>query len=95
MNKIEAKAILVEEISKLRKLSYTDLSKRIDKNETFEIVGKSGVKYQLEIQYMWDSQNKPNNNLRVWVNIDDGGWRAFIPMTECFIISPEGKFIGE
>lgn len=93
MNKIEAKEILAEQISKLRKLSYADLSKRIDKVETFEVVGKSGVKYQLEIQFMWDA--KPNNNLRVWVNIDDCGLRAFFPMTECFIISPEGKFIGE
>jgi len=95
MNKIEAKEVAREEINKPRKLSYADLSKRIDKVETFEVVGKSGVKYQLEIQYMWDDPKQPNGNVRVWVNIDDGGWRAFKPMSECFIISSEGKFIGE
>jgi hypothetical protein len=93
MNEIEATEILAEQIRKLKAFSYDDLCKRIDKEETFEVIGMSGVKYQLEFQFMWD--DKPNNNLRVWVNIDDFGPRVYFPMTKCFIISPKGKFIGE
>jgi hypothetical protein len=27
--------------------------------------------------------------------IDDGGWRAFIPLSADFIMAPEGRFVGE
>jgi hypothetical protein len=29
------------------------------------------------------------------VSIDDGGLRAFYPITEDFIMSPSGAFVGE
>jgi hypothetical protein len=29
------------------------------------------------------------------VSIDDGGWRAFLPWTDSFIIAPDGSFVGE
>jgi len=29
------------------------------------------------------------------VSIDDGGWRAFFPTTESFIMAPNGSFVGE
>jgi len=95
MNKIEADEILSEQINKLRKLSYLELSRFTDvKNiETPEITGKSETKYQLEIQAIWD--DKPKGNLRVMVSIDDGGWRAFAPLTDDFIITPNGYFVGE
>ena len=38
---------------------------------------------------------KPDNNIRVSVSIDDGGLRAFFPMTDDFIMSPSGAFVGE
>jgi hypothetical protein len=28
-------------------------------------------------------------------SIDDGGWRAFAPLTRSFIKSPDGTFVGE
>jgi hypothetical protein len=27
--------------------------------------------------------------------VDDGGWRAFFPLTACFLMNPDGQFIGE
>ena len=29
------------------------------------------------------------------VHVDDGGLRAFVPLTEDFIMAPDGSFIGE
>ena len=95
MNKIEAKQIMSEQIKELRKLSYSELCKLIDKKNkrTLEIVGKSGTKYQVEIQAFWD--NKPGQDVRVSVAIDDGGWRAWFPTTNDFIVAPSGEFVGE
>jgi len=36
---------------------------------------------------VWDAQE--NGPLRVIVSIDDGGWRAFAPLTGDDLISPE------
>lgn len=38
---------------------------------------------------------KHSRDLRVFLSIDDGGWRAFHPLTEDFIISPDGGFVDE
>jgi hypothetical protein len=27
--------------------------------------------------------------------IDDYGWRAFVPLTDDFIMAPNGSFVGE
>ena len=93
MDKIEAKKLLVTELEKWRSKTYKDLIKKIDKPETFEIFGENQTKYQIEIQVFWDA--KPNENIRVIGSIDDGGWRAFIPISDDFILSPEGKFVAE
>ena len=62
--------------------------------ETLEVMGESESKYQFEIQVIWD--NKPGGNLRVIVSIDDSSiWRAISPLSEDFIIAPDGSFIGE
>jgi hypothetical protein len=41
----------------------------------------------------WD--DKKLGNLRVCGSIDDGGLRAFFPVTDSFIIAPDGRFIDE
>ncbi len=93
MDKTEANEIINNEIKDLRKKPYNDLAKIIDSGITKEVKGKSRKLYQLEIQAFWD--DKKGENLRVSIAIDDGGWRAFIPITNDFIISPNGEFIGE
>ena len=61
--------------------------------ETREVVVASGTRYQLEIQFFWD--DKTDGNVRVLGSIDDGGIRAFLPATDSFILTPEGRFVGE
>lgn len=60
---------------------------------TGECIGPSGKTYQIEIQAFWDGREK--DNIRVMGSIDDGGWRAFCPLSEDFIKSPSDEFIGE
>jgi hypothetical protein len=94
MDKVEAKALLAGEIEKLRARPYSELVERLlDKQETFEVIGASGVRYHIELQGFWDEEQA--GNLRVLGAIDDGGWHAFVPLTDDFILAPGGSFVGE
>lgn len=78
----------------LRAEPYAALVNRLlDSQDTFEVVGPSGTRYQVEVMAFWDS--KKLRHLRVMVNIDDGGMRAFHPLTTDFIMAPDGQFVGE
>ncbi|MFY9609236.1 MAG: hypothetical protein WAU45_11565 [Blastocatellia bacterium] len=93
MNEIEARSILEQELSRFRRRSYSELLFLIDDIETFERASPSGVTYQLEMQAIFDDESQ--RNLRVIGTIDDGGWRAWKPLGDDFIISPDGTFVGE
>jgi hypothetical protein len=93
MDKIEAKALLASELRKYRSRSYGELHARIGSQDTFDSFAPSGTRYQIEVQFFWDGQ--PNGNIRVMGSIDDGGWRAILPLTDSFILSWNGQFIGE
>lgn len=93
MNKAEAHAILAEGLAKLRKLSYGELKTRIDTVDTQEVTGPSGAWYQLEYQTVWDGEAE--GNIRVLGSIDDGGVRAWFPMSDSFIKSPDDSFVDE
>lgn len=94
MDRREAETILAAELAQLRTESYGALVQRLlDKQETPERIGASGTRYQLELQAFWDGE--PHADLRVIGSIDDGGWRAFVPLTDSFIRSPDGGFVGE
>ena len=60
---------------------------------SFEVEAESGTWYQGGIQVFWD--DKPDGAIRVMASIDDGGWRAFVPLTDDFILAPDGTFVGE
>ena len=93
MDKEEAKTILANELEIYRQRSYEDLLYLLNTQDTAEIKATSGVIYQLEFQAMWD--DKKGGNLRVMGAIDDGGFRAFVPLTDGFILAPDGSFVGE
>jgi hypothetical protein len=97
MDEAEARVILQAEIDKLRGLPYERLQNRLlDEVEALEVSGPSGAEYQLEVQAMWDDPRSKGGNLRVIASIDDGrGWRAFSPLTDSFIMTPDGSFVGE
>jgi hypothetical protein len=93
VDKVEARAVLARELESYRSRAYTDLVGLIGNEVNTEVRGESGVVYQVEIQALWES-GKPGD-LRVCGSIDDGGWRAFLPLTDDFILAPDGSFLGE
>jgi hypothetical protein len=94
MDKVEARAILLQELSHYRERSYDDLLAMVDSSETFQRDSPSGTPYQIQMQVFFDDESQ--RNLRIMGAIDDGGLRAFIkPLCEDFILAPDGSFIGE
>ena len=95
MDKKEAKSILSEYLSGYRSRSYAELAALAlaGQGQTREVVLPSGSRYQLEVQFFWD--DGPDGDVRVLGSIDDGGIRAFIPITDDFILTPDGRFVGE
>lgn len=87
MNKSEAQNVLGDQLARFRQRSYADLVPLVESShvEDFEVRGTSGTKYQVEVQFFWD--DKPRGVIRVVGSIDDGGIRAFIPLTQTFLVS--------
>ena len=93
MDKAEAQSLLSQELSRYRVLPYAELFSLIDHSETVERTAPSGVNYQIEMQVFVDEM--PLQTLLVMGSIDDGGWRAFSPLSDSFILCPDGSFVGE
>jgi hypothetical protein len=93
MNKDIALTLIGAELRRLRQLAYSELIKLLRKPETKQVVGGDGKSYQLEIEVIWDSAN--GKDVKVIVAADDGGWRAFKPLTGDLIIRPDGSFVRE
>lgn len=93
MDKAEALEVLPKEIARYRKRSYAELAGLVGNVDACEVKAASGAAYQIEIQVYWDS--KKGGDLRVIGGVDDGGWRAFAPLTDDFILNAEGEFIDE
>lgn len=95
MDRKEALDVLALEMARWRTLSWQELKDRVGsaEPETLEVRGPSGTTYQLEIEAFWD--DKSDDVIRVLGCVDDGGVRAFFPLTECFLLSPDGVFIDE
>lgn len=94
MDKREAAALLETELESWRQLPYADLADLIGRESaTREVGGGTKDRYQLVIEVFWDA--KPGGALRVLGAIDDGGLRAFVPLTDSFIMAPDGSFVGE
>jgi len=93
MNAQEARAILHEVLNRYRLHTYAELVTLVGHQETFEVSGDSGAIYQIEIQAVWE--DKTRHAIRVLGAIDDGGVRAFMPLSDDFIITTDGEFVGE
>ena len=94
MDKHEAALVAEAKLDELRRRSYDALvSDYLGRPENQELIAGSGAEYQLEVEGFWDDRRK--QHLRVVVAVDDGGWRAFVPLTRSFIIAPDGVFVGE
>ena len=94
MNKEEAKKIIQAELEHFRAKPYAELIQMIGAGPiTGERIGPSGQWYQIEVEAFWDGQ--PDGDIRVLGSIDDGGLRAFSPLSDDFIKSPSDQFVGE
>jgi hypothetical protein len=93
MDENEAKKILTEQLERYRERSHSELTQLIGQPQTFTVMGGSGTEYGLEFEAVWDHQ--PGRDLRVMGSIDDGGWRAFRPLTDDFIMRNDGSFVAE
>jgi hypothetical protein len=93
MDERVARALLDQEIQPLRELSYAALVALIDQPVHRDVLGPDGKTYLLEVNVHWD--HKPGGDVRVFVMVDDGGWRFWHPLGEDFIKSPSGEFVGE
>ena len=91
MNKDEAKAILSDQLKSFATRSYTEPSAFIDKPVDVEIAGSFGTKDGIEINVFFDS--KPGEDLRIIGSIDDGGWRAIVPLSDTLIMNPDGHLV--
>jgi hypothetical protein len=94
MDDKEAAALLEAELAHLRTEPYSALVARMSAGSiNCERVTECGVRYQVQIQIFWDG--RPNKDIRVIGAIDDGGWRAFVPLSRDFIKAPDDSFVGE
>jgi hypothetical protein len=93
MDNREATALLRDHLAAYRRRSYHDLVALLDMPQVAELRGPSGATYQLEVMVHWD--DRPGGALRVLGSVDNGGWRALKPLTDDFILAPNGTFVGE
>jgi hypothetical protein len=85
MNRAEAKAILLRRLVVERRKPYAWHANRVGETASDEVVGRSGVTYQVKLIWTWDSQ--PGGDVRVLGSIDDGGWRAWCPIAFGFLVT--------
>jgi hypothetical protein len=91
MNRTEALGVLQGQLQPWRERSWTDLRKEVGQSWRFEVTAESGTWYQGEVQVFWDGE--PDGPIRVLASVDDGGWRASVPLTEDFILAPSLKTV--
>ena len=61
--------------------------------ETCEVTAESGTTYQLQSQVLWEG--KAGGDIRVLVAVGAGGVSALKPLTDDFILAPDGSFVDE
>jgi hypothetical protein len=91
MDRAEAKLILAKELTEFAARHYDELVASIKQTDVKNVVGESGANYQIEFDVFWDS--KPDGNLHIMASIDDGGWRAFFPLTDSLIMKRDGTLL--
>ncbi len=95
MNNQIARELLNAEIVRLKRLTWAEFAAKIKDVEVKEVKGPDGKLYCIEIEIFWDDPRRPGANIRILAAIDDGGIRALAPMTDSFILAPDGHFVGE
>jgi hypothetical protein len=95
VDKSEAQELLAEHLAPYRAKAYSELAGQVGVVIAFETKGPSGIDYNVEIMIMWDSPRE-RTDVRVLAAVDDQRWPAwFRPMSDSFILAPDGSFVGE
>jgi hypothetical protein len=92
MNNEIALSLLHAAMLEYRALSYDELARRVDADDHRDITGPDGRTYQLEVQVIREGRGP--GPLHVFGSVDDGGWRAFKPLTVGFLMRPDGTRVG-
>jgi hypothetical protein len=87
MDRTIASMLLERELAQARQRGYDGLKADVGQEVTKQVVGPDGKDYQVSVLVVWDAQE--NGPVRVIASIDDGGWRAFVPLTADDLIYPE------
>jgi hypothetical protein len=93
MNKVRASQILLAQLEKYKSMPFEQLKGFVlrDEPDAFEVVD-GNTTYDIEIMFYWDS-GKPGN-IRVMGHINvSGGWSAYRPHSEDFIVRPDGSLV--
>jgi hypothetical protein len=93
MDGTAAAALLRHQLARHRARSHHERRSLIAEPQAVELVGPSGTRFRIEILAVWDHQ--VGGDLRVIGSIDDGGWRAFVPLTDDFIMRPDGTLVAD
>ena len=93
MNIDVAYVLIDAELRRLLELPYSELIKLVGAREVKEVFGEDGTSYQVQVKAIWETTR--NKDVRVIVSVDDGGWRALRPLTQNFVMRPDGSFVEE
>jgi hypothetical protein len=86
MDTSAARKILCEQLARFGNYTAIVPLVKLRHVETLEVRGEGNIVYQVEVQFLWD--DKPGDTIRVVGSIDDGGLRAFFPVTESLLLPP-------
>jgi hypothetical protein len=93
MNEDVAYVLIDAELRRLLELPYSEIANLVGAPEMKQVVGDDGNSYQLEVEAIWDING--DEDIRVIVSVDDGGWRALKPLTQDFVMRPDGSYVDE
>jgi Ser/Thr protein kinase RdoA (MazF antagonist) len=95
MDRQEALALLNEHLDLAERVGYAALAARAGQEDHLQLRAASGADYQLELSFLWEAG--PGGPVRILGSIDDGGLRAFVPLSSSRLVpGPEqaGAVLG-
>ena len=108
MTKDEMQSILANHLARFRTWSYERLAEHVERDrrdhdclDHCEGTAPDGTTYQMEFNAFWD--DKPHGDIRVCGDLSADPQKRrlrFLPVytpdvTDSFIMSPDGRFVGE
>jgi hypothetical protein len=88
-----ARKLLKDELESLKTRPFSFFAQSVNRTTHKKIVGQDGAHYQIEIEVFWD--NHRGGDIRVIGSVDDGHSRVAAPLTEDFVITRSGTFLGK